>query len=652
MRPQPRRTLRARRLLAAAAGLLALALAAWAGLLAARAAALLRAGAALEAAADLSPAGWPGLCAAAADAGAAAGDLAAAAGPLPAAVPWLAGLPRYGPWLAAAGPLLEAAGPLHRAAAAVCAELPALSAPPPADQPAGAALVARLAAARPGLGAARAELGPAREALGRALQAGLPDEPAGRLARADALLAEAADALDLALAAPGLLGADGPRSYLLVVQNPDELRPTGGFISAAGPLRLDGGRVIELGTRDSAAVDDLSQPYPLAPEPLRRYMLDTPMAPALWLFRDANWSPNFPESARQMLALYRLGQGGDADGVLAITPEAVRLALAALGPVRVEGIGAPVDAGNVEAALRTAYGDALAQGRPEDRKSFVNRLAAALLARAEGATPAELLGLARAAQRALDQRDAQILLPAGDPAAALLAARGWDGAVRPGGHDFLMVVSANVGYNKVGPSVEQRIRYAVDLSDPARPRGELSVLHSNRSPGEPVCEPLEGRRADPSLGYAALTAGCYWNYLRVLVPGAAILADAEVPRVPDAWVLGGDGDGGRVYRERGPAETRSYGALVVVPPASAHSATFRYDLPPGVLAAEGGLLRYRLRVQRQAGLAQRAEVGVRLPAGAALLAASPAPASRDGERYSFTLDLRTDQTVDLRYRLP
>ncbi|MEE9199792.1 MAG: DUF4012 domain-containing protein, partial [Dehalococcoidia bacterium] len=50
------------------------------------------------------------------------------------------------------------------------------------------------------------------------------------------------------------LGYDGTRSYLLVAQNSDELRATGGFIPGAWLLTLDGGEIIELRFWDTVAI--------------------------------------------------------------------------------------------------------------------------------------------------------------------------------------------------------------------------------------------------------------------------------------------------------------------------------------------------------------------------------------------------------------
>ncbi|HZY42070.1 MAG TPA: DUF4012 domain-containing protein, partial [Anaerolineae bacterium] len=60
--------------------------------------------------------------------------------------------------------------------------------------------------------------------------------------------------VDFARIAPQLLGADRPRTYLIILQNEDELRPTGGFISAAGRVTLDAGKILTLTVTDAYQV--------------------------------------------------------------------------------------------------------------------------------------------------------------------------------------------------------------------------------------------------------------------------------------------------------------------------------------------------------------------------------------------------------------
>ncbi|MCA1554618.1 MAG: DUF4012 domain-containing protein, partial [Chloroflexi bacterium] len=91
--------------------------------------------------------------------------------------------------------------------------------------------------------------------------------------------------LELFVQIGSLVGFDGARSYLIIAQNEDELRATGGFISAVGLITVERGKVVASEFMDSYAVDNLGKPYPDPPDALRKYMLAY-----LWLFRDSNWS--------------------------------------------------------------------------------------------------------------------------------------------------------------------------------------------------------------------------------------------------------------------------------------------------------------------------------------------------------------------------
>ena len=64
------------------------------------------------------------------------------------------------------------------------------------------------------------------------------------------------------LALPELLGASEPRAILVLIQNEDELRATGGFISGVARVVVDRGRIVELVFEDSYAIDDFSLPSP------------------------------------------------------------------------------------------------------------------------------------------------------------------------------------------------------------------------------------------------------------------------------------------------------------------------------------------------------------------------------------------------------
>ena len=118
--------------------------------------------------------------------------------------------------------------------------------------------------------------------------------------------------VDISERLPTVLGWEGPRRYLVLTQNPAELRPTGGYTGSYGIIGFDRGRVTERTFRDVFLLDfPWDFPYIAPPRELTDYLLG-PNQP--WQFADANWSPDFPTSAQDALRLYANESGDDAAG--------------------------------------------------------------------------------------------------------------------------------------------------------------------------------------------------------------------------------------------------------------------------------------------------------------------------------------------------
>ncbi|BCJ56661.1 hypothetical protein C1I93_22665 [Micromonospora endophytica] len=166
---------------------------------------------------------------------------------------------------------------------------------------------------------------------------------------------------------PPLLGADGPRRYLLVSQNSAELRATGGIFGAYAVIEADRGRV-SLGDQGSgASVVALDDPLTV-PTELRALWGELPgLYPA-----DVNLSPHFPTAAALFREMYRRDRGETADGVLAVDPVVLSYLLTVTGPVRVPG-GVTLTAEN---AVKTLLHDTYQRLEPAEQDSFFATAAA------------------------------------------------------------------------------------------------------------------------------------------------------------------------------------------------------------------------------------------------------------------------------------
>jgi sortase (surface protein transpeptidase) len=372
-------------------------------------------------------------------------------------------------------------------------------------------------------------------------------------------LPQATARLSLLADVPALVGLDGPRRYLVLGQNNDELRPTGGFIGTVGILVVDDGKVSaqEYGSsfRFNLPADRQVPP----PAPLHRYM-----DAAYWQLQESNWAPDFPTAARQALYFYSQLHPEPVDGVLALDQDMIALLLRATGPVQVTDYGETVTHDNVRERI-DHYVHEVGGATETQRKAFVSALFGQVMQRLQALPPERAGALVTALEAGLRDQHAQIWT-SDEHVQATLAELGWDGRMLTAPADYLYVVSANVGANKVNRAVEQSVNYEIRPSDDGRLVAHLRLVLRNN------------HNADPGPYRTAE----YRDYLRVYVPPASDLIDAS-----------GFDDQPTTALECG---RTVFGGLVVVEPGGERAVDLRYRLPATVRAD-----RYSLLVQRQPG---------------------------------------------------
>jgi len=295
---------------------------------------------------------------------------------------------------------------------------------------------------------------------------------------------DASHATDAARIADLVLGKDQPRRYLLVVQNPAEVRGTGGLIgnwgilsAANGEVRLeDLQRVQTLNSAGDPSTRVLNAPA----DYVERYQRFDPAR----TWQSVNITPDFPTAAAVMADLYGQSFPDHVDGVVAVDPAGLAALLELTGPVRVEDWPTPVNAKNVvDVTLRDAYARF---ARTPERADFLGDVARVAIDRATSGdlgTPARLgRVLGRSAH------EGHITLWLADPEEQQVAqVLGISGRVPDATGDTLMVSNTNAGGNKLDYYLQRRIDYSVtvtptdDLRD-AFTEGTLTVGLTNTVP--------------------------------------------------------------------------------------------------------------------------------------------------------------------------
>ena len=563
--------------------------------------------------------------------------------------PWLDWAPTYGGDLAAAQELMTLAdGLLETAEISYQAAMPILEENERARLDLSH-LAGELVEVQPQLGEIQTSLDHVIEVRARLRLETLSPEVRELVEEVDPLLPLLQDGISLGMELPRLLGAtdEGPKTYLLLVQNEDELRPTGGFITAAGALLLQDGRMGNLDFSNSGNADDWTKPYPIAPWQLQDYM-STPVL----VFRDANWFTHYPTSAQYAEYLYSLSSDHSVDGVIAFDQGMLVILLGVTGPIRVEGAEYPIDAGNVIAYMRAAKTPTPEEAAsPEwNNKAFLNTLTRALMEKIFSGG-VDLEQLVQAFTRALNEH--HILVQVDNPAASdFLARYHWDGAVSPADGDFLMVVDTNVGFNKTNAVVESSLVYEVDLTKSNSLTSALTVTHTNDAVGIDSCNHWNKVRVEGENDYPI--QDCYWNYLRVYTPQGTFLVDSKPQSIPADWMIGRVSPPARVDVLAEKIEgVQGFGTIQVVPVSSSLTTEFEFLLPLGVIhATEDGQLSYRLRVQKQPGTrAVPMTIRIRLPEGAQITQTPPG-ATVDETGILIQTDLRLDLQIEILYRIP
>jgi hypothetical protein len=135
-------------------------------------------------------------------------------------------------------------------------------------------------------------------------------------------------AADVSEVLPSMMGADGPRNYLVLVQNNAEIRATGGLPGALAVIRVDNGSIELVKQASGSAMQKFSPPVDVdrAQEDIYSPRLGTYIG-------DVNLTPHFPTAARASKAMWEIRYGDSIDGVVAIDPVVLAHILEASGPI-------------------------------------------------------------------------------------------------------------------------------------------------------------------------------------------------------------------------------------------------------------------------------------------------------------------------------
>ena len=318
------------------------------------------------------------------------------------------------------------------------------------------------------------------------------------------LVGGAGPALAILDALPQAIGP-GTHHYLVLLENPGEERPSGGYIGAVGVVSFTDGRLTGLRFQDSAAYLPPDPSLPI-PGPLDRYLFHgQPLS-----LEDANWSPDFPTAMADVERFYTADTGQKVDGDISIDPVAIEYLLQLLGTVQVPPYPQVITPANALQELNYITNRA----RPGDPgKAFLAPFGQLVTQEVLQAPVARLPGLAAALRRAATEKHVVAYFHQGGLEHMVVSA-GFGGAIRPLTSDSVMVDDANLSGTKGDLFVKRQFHLDVVVNPDGTATDRLTLTYHNPA----VTAPAD-RALLPGSG------GQYRDYLRVLIPETVQLQD-------------------------------------------------------------------------------------------------------------------------------
>lgn len=419
-----------------------------------------------------------------------------------------------------------------------------------------------------------------------------------------------------------MLGLQENKTYLVLSQNNDELRPSGGYISTYGWIEVRKGRIADYFYGETTTTTpNPPEGVELAYEVPDWWIQYANPVYAAW---DASWFADYPTTAE--LATWYFDNGGNlskpVDGAIAIDMIGFQMILEGLESVTVNEYSETVTPEN--------FRNVVYQIRSEgEHNEFLAALYYQIMTDWQNTDQEESAALRRVVLQALQEKHIMVYF-ADERLNAAMDMLNWSGKQEEAvDNDYVMVADANINGSKHNSSVLRETTYDVTIQDDGSLESRLTIAYDYSAR---VAE------NDPAIQPAHYIDIDYYGTHQVFVPlGSQLLDTNDLQFAPDIVA--------------NPTNTEFVSTFTI---AYDDNERFQYVYSTPVLVEQiGNYRRYRLQLQKQPGTpSEIVSVQVMLPADAATVNVSPEPvASYDLQQpiLEFRIELTHDMWIEIIY---
>jgi hypothetical protein len=319
---------------------------------------------------------------------------------------------------------------------------------------------------------------------------------------------------------PELFGVEDKKTYALLFQNNQELRPTGGFIQAVALLNFDKGSLVSYKVYSIYELDKKLPGKVVPPEEITKYLGEES-----WYMRDSNWNPHFPDASRQIAWFIEKSLGVNVDGVIGMNVYSLAEIIKGTGAIELPEHNEVITSKNLEERMEF-HSEVVLVDSPESidyAVKLLREVLASLITLKEDAVPTLLSGL----NNSLETKQLQVT-SFDDSAQSIFNSLGWSGSlVVPScparlsivdcSVDVMAQVEANVGVNKANYYLKRSIVHDVKVS-PVEAQHKRTITFENTAKSN------------------SWPKGTYKSYQRFFIDSEAVLEDILIngsPLVPE-----------------------------------------------------------------------------------------------------------------------
>jgi hypothetical protein len=245
------------------------------------------------------------------------------------------------------------------------------------------------------------------------------------------------------------------QNIIVLLQNSEELRASGGFMGSYLKITLDNGQIKDFYIEDIYQPQGQIEAFKEAPAGAKEYL----SGGEGFKLTDSNWHPDFPQAAQEILTLFSLGEEKDIDHLVAINSQVLEAIFAETGAIYLPEFDLTVNASNFTELAR-ADRDQFFPGSKQ-KTIFLNSVLDQLKIKIGELSWQQKIKVLKVINHQLAARNI-LFYSQNEELQQIFSEHNWAGKLKPLNQNYLYLVESNVGINKANKNIHRQVTYNLD----------------------------------------------------------------------------------------------------------------------------------------------------------------------------------------------